>query len=89
MNDIGPTEALMLLCSYEKRTRETLDPKKMIKLSDLLTKEDFKMAHLVCEFYDPQSCLHNSYPIEITYPNFGLFPTNNHSTINDFLSLLL
>ena len=40
----------MLLCSYENRTKETLDPKKLesgeLKLSDLLTEEDFDMAHL-------------------------------------------
>ena len=41
----------MLLCSYENRTGETLDPKKLedgeIKLADLLTEKDFKMAHSV------------------------------------------
>ena len=50
-NDIGPTEALILLCSYENRTRETLNPKKLedgeVKLKDLLMEEDFKMACLV------------------------------------------
>ena len=48
MSDIGPFEALMLLCSYEERTKETTDPKKLesgeLKLSDLLTEEDFAMA---------------------------------------------
>ena len=48
-DDIGPTEAFILLHSYEKRTKETLDPKKLedgtLKLSDLLTEEDFAMAH--------------------------------------------
>ena len=51
MSDIGPFEALMLLCSYEERTKETIDPKKLesgeIKLSDLLTEEDFVMARSV------------------------------------------
>ena len=48
MSDIGPFVALMLLCSYEERTKETIDPKKLesgeLKLSDLLTEEDFTMA---------------------------------------------
>ena len=51
MSEIGPFEALMLLCSYEERTKETIDPKKLesgeLKLSDLLTEEDFVMAHSV------------------------------------------
>ena len=51
MSDIGPFEALMLLCSYENYTKKTIDPKKLesgeLKLEDLLTKEDFKMAHSV------------------------------------------
>ena len=51
MSDIGPFEALMLLCSYEERTKETIDPKKLesgeLKLSDLLTEEDFTMARSV------------------------------------------
>ena len=41
----------MLLCSYEDRTKETLDPIKLesgeLKLSDLLTEEDFIKAHSV------------------------------------------
>ena len=45
----------MLLCNYKNRTGQTLDPKNVedgeIKLSDLLTEEDFKMAHSICEFY--------------------------------------
>ena len=48
MSDIGPFEALMLLCSYEERTKEMIDPKKLesgeLKLSDLVTEEDFAMA---------------------------------------------
>ena len=48
MSDIGPFEALMLLCSYEERMKETIDPKKLesgeLKLSDLLKEEDFVMA---------------------------------------------
>ena len=48
MSDIGPFEALMLLCSNEQRTKETIDPLKLesgeVKLSDLLTQEDFDMA---------------------------------------------
>ena len=51
MSEIGPFEALMLLCSYEERTKETINPKKLesreLKLSDLLTEEDFVMAHSV------------------------------------------
>ena len=51
MSDIGPFEALMLLCSYEERTKETINPKKLesgeLKLSDLLTEEDFTMARSV------------------------------------------
>ena len=41
----------MLLCSYEERTKEMIDPKKLesgeLKLSNLLTEEDFTMAHSV------------------------------------------
>ena len=41
----------MLLCSYENRTKETLDPKKLesgeLKLSDLLMEEDFDMVRSV------------------------------------------
>ena len=48
MSDIGPFEVLMLLCSYEERMKETINPKKLesgeLKLSDLLTEEDFAMA---------------------------------------------
>ena len=55
VSDIGPLEALMLLCSYEERTKETIDPHKLesgeLKLSDLLTKEDFDMTRLVNSFY--------------------------------------
>ena len=51
MSEIGPFKALMLLCSYKERTKETIDPKKLesgeLKLSDLLTEEDFVMAHSV------------------------------------------
>ena len=51
MSDIGPFEALMLLCSSEERTKETIYPKKLesgeLKLSDLLTEEDFAMARSV------------------------------------------
>ena len=51
MSDIGPFEALMLLCSYEEKTKETINPKKLesreLKLSNLLTEEDFTMAHSV------------------------------------------
>ena len=51
MSEIGPFEALMLLCSYEERTKEVIDPKKLesgeLKLSDLLTEEDFIMARSV------------------------------------------
>ena len=51
VSDIGPFEALMLLCSYEERTKETIDPKKLesgeLKLSDLLTEEDFAIARSV------------------------------------------
>ena len=55
VSDISPFEALMLLCSYEERTKETIDPCKLesgeLKLSELLTKEDFNMACLVNSFY--------------------------------------
>ena len=48
MSDIAPFEALMLLCSYEERMKETIDPNKLesgeLKLSDLLIEEDFAMA---------------------------------------------
>ena len=48
-------EALMLLCSYENHTGTTLDPKKVedgeVKLQDLLTEEDFAMAHSVTITY--------------------------------------
>ena len=41
----------MLLCSYENRTGNTIDPKKLedgtLQFKDLLTKEDFAMAHAV------------------------------------------
>ena len=54
VGDIGPFEALMLLCSYKSHTRETIDPKKLesgeLKLGDLLTEEDFKMACSVSNF---------------------------------------
>ena len=44
-SDIGPSEALMLLCSYEECTKETINPKKLesceLKLSESLTQEDF------------------------------------------------
>ena len=42
VSDIGPFEALMLLCSYKERTKETIDPRKLesgeLKLSELLTR---------------------------------------------------
>ena len=51
MSETGPFEALMLMCSYEERMKETIDPKKLesgeLKLSDLLTEEDFVMARSV------------------------------------------
>ena len=51
MSEIGPFEVLMLLCSYKERTKEVIDPKKLeseeLKLSDLLTEEDFIMARSV------------------------------------------
>ena len=63
VSNISPFEALMLLCSYEERTKETTNPGKLesreLKLSELLTKEDFDMAcsvnsffsyHLACRF---------------------------------------
>ena len=54
MSDIRPFEALMLLCSYEQRTKETIDPLKLesseVKLSDLLTQEDFDMVRSVRSF---------------------------------------
>ena len=54
VGDIGPFEALMLLCSYESCSREIIDPKKLeskeLKLGDLLTEEDFKMTHSVSNF---------------------------------------
>ena len=41
----------MLLCSYENRMGKTIDPKELedgsVQLKDLLTEEDFKMAHSV------------------------------------------
>ena len=41
----------MLLCSYENWIGNSIDPKKLedgtLQLKDLLTKEDFAMAHLV------------------------------------------
>ena len=50
-DDIGPSEALMLLCSYENCTGKMTDPKELedgsVQLKDLLTEEDFKMACLV------------------------------------------
>ena len=43
----------MLLCSYEERTKEVIDPKKLesgeLKLSNLLTEEDFIMARSVSD----------------------------------------
>ena len=55
VSDISPFEALMLLCSYEERTKETIDPHKLesreLKLSELLTKEDFDMVLSVNSFY--------------------------------------
>ena len=55
VGDISPFEALMLHCSYEERTKETIDPHKLesgeLKLSELLTKEHFDMVHLVNSFY--------------------------------------
>ena len=50
-DDIRPTEALMLLCSYENQTAKTIHPKQLedgtLQLKDLLTEEDFAMAHSV------------------------------------------
>ena len=50
-DDIGPSEALMLLCSYENRTGKMINPKELedgsLQLKDLLTEEDFKMARSV------------------------------------------
>ena len=41
----------MLLCSYKNRTGIMIDPKELedgsVQLKDLLTEEDFKMAHSV------------------------------------------
>ena len=54
VSDISPFEALMLLCNYKERTKETIDPCKLesreLKLSKLLTEEDFDMAHSVNSF---------------------------------------
>ena len=54
VGDIGPFEALMLLCSYKSCTSETIGPTKLesgeLKLGDLLIEEDFKMAHSVSNF---------------------------------------
>ena len=51
MSDIGPFEVLILLCSYEERTKEMINPKKLesgeLKLSNLLTEDDFAMARSV------------------------------------------
>ena len=56
----------MLLCSYENRMGITLDPKKVedgeIKLQDLLTDEDFTMAHSVCIFYHMNTDLSGPLP---------------------------
>ena len=42
-DDIGPTEALMLLCSYENQMGKTIDPKLLedgtLQLKDLLIEE--------------------------------------------------
>ena len=50
-DDIGPSEPLMLLCSYENHMGKTINPKELedgsVQLKDLLTEEDFKMARLV------------------------------------------
>ena len=55
VSNISPFEALMLLCSYEERTKETIDPHKLesgeLKFSEWLTKEDFDMVHSVNSFY--------------------------------------
>ena len=55
MSDIGPSEVLMLLCSYEECTKETINPKELesgeLMLSESLTQEDFDMAHSVSTFY--------------------------------------
>ena len=72
MSDIGPFEALMLLCSYEECTKETIDPKKLesgeLKLSELLTQEDFDMAHSVSIFYL------NHFVLLVPYLNLNLCP---------------
>ena len=51
VSNIGSFEALMLLGSYEDRTKESLDLKKLesgeLKLSDLLMDEDFAKTHSV------------------------------------------
>ena len=61
----------MLLCSYENRTGETLDPKKLeyskIKLADLLTGEDFKTTHSVSNFIKSLPILFDPYFIQIFY----------------------
>ena len=53
ITDIGRFEALVLLCSYENRTGETIDPRRLesggLKLLDLLTQEDFDKARSVCK----------------------------------------
>ena len=57
MKDIGPLEALMLLCSYENHMGEVIDLLKLehgkVKLENLLTEENFAMVHKVSTSLHP------------------------------------
>ena len=86
MSDIGPSEALMLLCSYEECTRENIDPKKLesgeLKLSESLTQEDFDMACLVSTFYLNHFVLLAPHLNLNLCPNLNQILPSSFSTIN-------
>ena len=93
MSEIGPFEALMLLCSYEEWTKETIDPKKLesreLKLNELLTQEDFDMAHSVSIFLLNHFVLQVSYLNPDFYPNFSQLSPSGYCIINFFFFLWL
>ena len=93
MSEIGPFEALMLLCSYEEQMKETINPKKLesgeLKLSDLLTKEDFDMARLVCTFSSNYSILQTPYLNSVFCLDFNSLSLPKYHLFNSFSSCLL
>ena len=93
MSEIGPFEALMLLCSYEEWTKETIDPKKLesgeLKFSRLLTQEDFDMAHSVSILSLNHFILQVSYLNPNFYPNFSQLSPSGYCIINFFFFLQL